>query len=114
MKRTPLKRSTKPLSKGRGFAASPQQRAKVKDEVCLVCGQGPVDPAHLIARARGGGDDPREVIALCRAHHRAYDLRELSLLEYEHLFPEESAYAVLNHGIVQVVKRLANNARIVF
>lgn len=113
MKRTELKRGLGP-KKGRGFAASPAQRNKVREESCLICARSPVDPAHLIARARGAGDDPREVIPLCRPHHAEYDTGKLSLLEYEHLFPEESAFAVLNHGIVSVVKRLANNNRIQF
>lgn len=72
-RRTPLRRS-------RLAAASPAQRAKLVGRACLVCGQRPADPAHLVLRARGGCDHPDCVIPLCRVHHRAFDRGELDLL----------------------------------
>lgn len=35
----------------------------------MVCGRGPVDPAHLRSRGSGGGDEATNVIPLCRFCH---------------------------------------------
>jgi hypothetical protein len=48
--------------------------------------------------------DPLDVIPLCEACHRAYDLRQLSILEY--LTYEEQAAAVEHLGIVRALHRL--------
>lgn len=64
----------------RGFAASREQREKVRHESCAHCGIGThCDPAHLTARSQGGCDHPDCVIPLCRPCHRAFDERGLSL-----------------------------------
>jgi hypothetical protein len=75
--------------------ASEAQRAKVAGEPCLVCGARPSDPAHLVARSRGGCDHPDCVVALCRRCHRAYDERRLDLLPYL----ERGGRAELAHGL---------------
>jgi hypothetical protein len=77
------RRST--LNPGRGFAASPEQRAKVALHVCAVieCGVEHCDPAHLAPRALGRGcDDAACVIALCRPHHEQFDHGDLDLLPH--------------------------------
>jgi hypothetical protein len=71
------------LKKGNGFAASKQQREKVKGQVCAVCQQEPCDPAHLAPRALGRGCDSAScVIALCRRHHEEFDSGRLDLLPH--------------------------------
>jgi hypothetical protein len=88
--------------------ASPAQRGKVRGRRCLVCGAGrAADPAHLMPRSLGGCDHPDCVVALCRAHHRAYDRGELDLLPY--LEPDhraEAAHAVGHLGLVGALRRL--------
>ena len=59
--------------------ASEQQRTKVADLSCIVCGRSPVDPAHLVPRRRGGCDHRDCVVPLCRTHHRLYDHAQLAL-----------------------------------
>lgn len=89
--------------------ASIAQRRKVAGQSCVVCGDSPCHPAHVIDRALGGDDDPRAVVALCPPHHRAYDTGRLSLLE--HLEPrhrEELAYAVSLVGLLAALRRLTN------
>lgn len=73
------------LKAGKGFAASPAQRAKVAVQVCAVieCGIEHCDPAHLAPRAMGRGcGDPACVIALCRHHHEQFDHGALDLLPH--------------------------------
>ena len=53
--------------------ASPEQRRKVKGRICVNCGGGPCDPAHLTARGVGGCDDAACVLPLCRTCHRSLD-----------------------------------------
>lgn len=79
MKRSPMARTTHRLSRGRGFAASQEQRRKVECLLCAFCGSAACDPAHLTPRSLGGCDHPDCVIPLCRAHHRAFDLHQLDL-----------------------------------
>lgn len=91
--------------------ATPQQRARVKDRDCIVCGGTPVDPAHLLSRSvcPDGADDPRAVIALCRRHHREFDEGGLSVLE--HLEPsqrEELAFAVQRFGLISTLEFVTN------
>lgn len=80
-----LKRS-QGLKKGRGFSASPAQRAKVKDMPCIATGfdshEAIVDPAHLTARAQGGCDDPLCVVPLVRVVHDSFDRRGFDLLPH--------------------------------
>lgn len=102
-----------PLQPKRGFAASRAQRLKVSNSPCVVCGRRRgdvrIDPAHVIDRSLGGGDDPMEVVALCAEHHRRYDEGELSLLEYlEPAYRAELAFAVGLHGLLRVLERTTN------
>lgn len=78
-----------PLHRTAYQGASEAQRAKVRGARCIVCGEGPVDPAHLVARARGGCDHSDCVVALCRRHHREFDRGALDLLP--HLEPDHRA-----------------------
>lgn len=74
---------------------------------CLVCGHRPVDPAHVVSRARGGCDHPDCVIPLCRAHHRAFDQRRLDLLA--HLEPgcrAELAHALQHLSLMGLLQRV--------
>jgi len=108
-----MKRS--PIKKGKGFSVSSAQRAKVKDSVCIVCRQGPCDPAHLMRKRTLDKDgDARHIIGLCRAHHREYDGGRLDLLPYERMFAEEAGFAVELYGLVTVVKTLSNNRELLF
>lgn len=88
------------MPKRRPFAASPAQRLKVAGKSCLVCGQSPCDPAHLIPRGllTEGQDEPLAVIALCRADHRAFDEGGLDLLVYWKGFRAELGFAVERLG----------------
>lgn len=82
MKRSPIKRSTKPRKRSRVSPASPAQREKCRDAVSIVSGQGPCDPAHLWDRSVGGCDHADCVIPLTREEHRAYDEGNLDLSPY--------------------------------
>jgi hypothetical protein len=95
-----------------GFAASKAQRDKCRFATCAVCGGTPCDPAHLIPRSllSIGQDDPRAVIALCRADHRAYDQGSLDLLPYlEPTYSTELAYAVNRFGLARTYRRVTNS-----
>ena len=89
--------------------ASPAQRAKVKDALCVVCQRGPCDPAHVAPRAQGGCNDPLCVVPLCRPHHRAYDTGTLDLLPYlEPRRRDELAHALGHLGLVGLYRRVTN------
>lgn len=99
-RRTPLRRSSHGTT-------SPGQRAKVRGQACIVCGARPVDPAHLVARARGGCDDPDCVVALCRPHHRAFDRGELDLLPHlEPGYRRELAHALEHLPLLALLQRV--------
>jgi hypothetical protein len=107
-RRTPLKRTA---LKRRPFApASPAQRAKVAGRRCLVCSSATrIDPAHLIARSVGGGDDALCVVALCRSCHRRYDSGALDLVAYlEPDYRAEAAHAVAHVGLAGALRRISN------
>lgn len=115
-RRTPLKRrshlrSVPKSTKPRAISpASPEQRDKVRDRACIVCAQGPCDPAHVIPRSLGGCNDPLCVVPLCRPCHRAYDEGFLDLLPYcEPRFRDEMAHAVQHVGLGRAYARITND-----
>lgn len=92
-------------------------RAKVAEErICRVCALGeyiitsvPLDAAHIIPRSRvkpGPGEDPRNVVPLCRLCHAAYDECRLDLLPFLSL--EEQAFAVGLVGMHEAYRRVTN------
>jgi hypothetical protein len=110
LKRTPMKRSTKPRKRTAVSPASPDQRAKVKDAPSIVSGQGPCDPAHLVPRSLGGCDDPLCVIPLTRTEHRLYDRGELDLSPF---LIREGCIREVQHGLVHTDGSLLRLIRIV-
>lgn len=87
--------------------ASPEQRKAVKGRGCIVCGDTPVDPAHLLSRSicPEGANDTRAVIALCRSHHRDYDLGEIGVLEFLEPYQRgELAFAVERFGLISTLE----------
>ncbi len=90
---------------GRRVRASEAQRAKVAGAVCVVCGRGPVDPAHLVPQRFGGCRDGDCVVPLCRVHHRLYDRARLALAPYlgdRELFAAELAHALTHVTAAQL------------
>jgi hypothetical protein len=102
------------VKRGKGFAASPSQRAKVRGRSCAYCAAEHVsiDPAHLYPRSLGGCDDPLCVLALCRRCHNFYDSGRLDLLPtVKASFLPEYAHAVEHAGTEALADRRISNAR---
>lgn len=120
MKRTALKRKAplgrgQGLRQGKGFAASPAQRLKVRDASCAVCGrdgfEATLDPAHLVSRAVGGCGEPLCVVPLCRVHHQLFDGGGMDLLPHlvKRWVPElQHALEHLEGDLVGLLERLTN------
>ena len=91
--RGPAPRRKQPVSSGgrrKGFTpASPEQREKCANTVCLACGRdrefAVIDPAHITPRAWGGCDHRDCTIPLCRSCHRRFDGHGEPLSILEHL-----------------------------
>lgn len=65
--------------------------------VCVVCGSGHVQAAHIIGRSRDGDVvAPDEIAWLCPSHHLAYDAHTLDL--FPHLAPSQLSGAVRAAG----------------
>lgn len=125
MKQTELKRSQKPMKRSGGLsrsskprkraavsAASPAQRAKVKDAVSVISGQGPCDPAHIWPRSLGGCGDALCVVPLTRDEHRAYDDGDLDLLPalvaQRRLAEIQHALTHVNGSLLRLLQRVTN------
>lgn len=37
---------------------------------CEICRKRPTDRAHITSRGAGGSDEPKNIMWLCREHHR--------------------------------------------
>lgn len=137
MKRTPLARTSAPLtrrtplSRGKGpqtrdgeplrgtagrrapiSPASRAQRAKVRAEGrCRRCGAPDsvtaLHPAHIIDRSLGGCDDPLCVIPVCPACHRAYDDGRADFLPV--LTYAEQGHAAAHVGLIAALRRIVND-----
>jgi hypothetical protein len=89
--------------------ATNAQRSLIHGQVCIVCAREPCDPCHLIDRslAPSWGDDPRMVIALCRAHHDSYDRHELDLSPYLEPYHRDAiAVAIEAVGLFRALNRI--------
>ncbi len=79
LKRTALKRSTKPIPKRRakprrGPLRSPTYRAWLRLKVCVIVGCGFVsEPAHTVNNGMRSKGPDSSCVPLCRNHHREYD-----------------------------------------
>jgi hypothetical protein len=68
---------------------TPEQKERVANQVCIVCGGffGVCDPAHVIPRGHPkmsnvAADDVRAVVPLCRVDHIFFDKGQTDLLPY--------------------------------
>lgn len=77
---------------------------------CRACHLPAQDPAHIVPRSRigigMGGEDPRNVVPLCRRCHGLYDEGALDLLPVLSLV--EQAYAVELVGLEEARRRITN------
>jgi hypothetical protein len=77
-RRTPLKRSQKPIVKRRakprrGPMRSPEYRAWLKTKRCCVCPAMSSDPAHTENNGMRSKGPDSSCAPLCRQHHEEYD-----------------------------------------
>lgn len=102
------------LKRGRGFAASPAQQAKIRDLACIVCGrdrhEAKIEAAHVYPRRLASCDCAEGVVALCHEDHRAFDEGKLDLLPalIAHGYRAEVAHAFLEHDapFAEVLKQV--------
>jgi HNH endonuclease len=84
MERKPSKIKQTPLGH-----CTPEQKARVAEQVCVVCGQhfNACEPAHVIPRGHPkmsdfAADDVRAVVPLCHWDHRLFDEGKIDLLPH--------------------------------
>ena len=89
----------------------PQALAKKDGAVCRVCGNLPVDAAHIVPRsvAPNAGETEDAIVPLCREHHRQYDAGQLDVLPY--LTLPEQAHAVTAAGGIVGALRITTGKR---
>ncbi len=78
LKRTPLKRSMKPIPKRRAKPRRGPLRCQaykdwLKTKRCCVCNAMSSDPAHTLNNSTGSKGPDSSCVPLCRAHHDEYD-----------------------------------------
>jgi 5-methylcytosine-specific restriction endonuclease McrA len=87
-------------------------RAKVEEEgICRACQLAftGLQAAHIIPRTRvkpGEGENPLNIVVLCRPCHAAFDEGRLDLLPF--LNRDECAYAVQLVGLHEAYRRITN------
>ena len=116
--RKPLKRTAAKRWRQSISPASPQQRQKVKGEVCVVsgCHSDECAPAHVIDRSllADRDNDPLRVVPLCTRHHREYDegtkgKRRDLLPDLEREAREELGHAVTIFGLLSTLQRVTGS-----
>jgi hypothetical protein len=93
----------------------PEETLDKKHEPCVVCGNHPVELAHVSKRAfdrprRAGSKtvyvEKESIVSLCPDCHRSYDAHELDLIAY--LPIQKQLRAVEDYGsITKALERLA-------
>ena len=51
-----------------------------------------IDPHHIISRGAGGGDEPQNIIALCRRHHNLAHARRITKDDLREILTERFGY----------------------
>ncbi len=99
------------LRRGKGFAASPAQREKVRGLPCIFCGREESeylanDPMHIWPRGKGGCDHELCVVPGCREAngegcHRLFDEGKLDILPalIDRGYQAEMAHPIAEHGV---------------
>lgn len=84
MERKPSKIKQTPLGH-----CTPEQKARVAEQVCIVCGSAfnACEPAHVVPRGHPSmsavaADDVRAVVPLCHWDHRLFDEGKIDLLPH--------------------------------
>ncbi len=93
----------------------PEETLAKKEQTCVVCGEWPVELAHVTGRIhdrpRKAGSqtvyvEPESVVPLCPPHHKEYDAHQLDLVQ--HLETPEQIRAVQDlGGLVSALRRTA-------
>jgi hypothetical protein len=95
---------------------TPEQRERVRDLACIVCGRhaGSCHPAHVIDRGLtsvDAADDVRAVVPLCPGLdgcHRAYDDGKLDLSPYlEPRWRDTQEWAAGAIGLFRAARRIS-------
>jgi hypothetical protein len=92
--------------------ATPEQRSRVADRACIVCGKhaGNCHPAHLIPRAASpsdSADDERMTVPLCPVCHPEYDEGQLDLLPHLEPYWRDAIIAAVEAvGLMAALKRI--------
>lgn len=87
------------IARSRAFLS---QVLKAYGKRCAFCGQGgrlsngrtELEAAHIVSRGKLGPDDVRNGLALCRAHHWAFD-RGVIRISAHHIVQVEPAFALI-------------------
>lgn len=108
--RSELKKTATKTKRRAISPASPEQRAKVREQVSIVSGESPCDPCHVWPRGMGGCDHPDCVIPLTRSEHQAFDEGRLDVLPFlvAHGMWAELAHPISEHRVdpVSLLQRL--------
>lgn len=102
MKRTPLHRNTplkasNPKRKRQRFArayGSSDNVERIQAMPCVICGRSPSEAAHV--RSRGAGGTWRDIVPLCRDHHREQHTVGLRTFEATHAVDLARIAATIN------------------
>jgi len=85
-------------------------KEKLEEEgCCRYCGKPYPDPAHIVPRSQGGGQDKESIIPLCRTCHTKYDSGRLDILGICTLDEQLEAVRVLG-SIGRAYERLTGYA----
>lgn len=57
---------------------------------CLVCNRDHADRAHVRTRGSGGGDEPENIMPLCRLHH--IEQHKIGIITFIEKYPQVMTY----------------------
>lgn len=116
-RKTPLRRgSSKPRRSPLGHC-TPEQKERVANQVCIVCG-GSFDacqPAHVVPRGHPkvsalAADDVRAVVPLCNEDHRSFDAGKIDLLPYlEPAWRDSQEWAAGTVGLASAMRSITGD-----
>lgn len=117
MNRTELKRGRGPRRKSPLGHCTPEQKERVTEQVCVVCGKhfNACQPAHVVPRGHPkmspvAADDVRAVVPLCPEDHRLFDGGEIDLtLHLEPAWRDSQEWAAGAVGLASALRSITGD-----
>lgn len=116
-RKAPLNRSSRKPRRSPLGHCTPEQKERVANQVCIVCGEhfNACQAAHVVPRGHPkmgavAADDVRAVVPLCNEDHRSFDEGKIDLLPHlESAWRDSQEWAAGTVGLASAMRSITGD-----